>query len=137
MPVLDSMGRWIEKYRLAVLPKSPLGKALTYTTNQWDALRRYTEDGRLEIDNGRSERMLRLIAVGRKNWLFAGNDAGGRRAASMYSLVGTCRYHGWDPYAYLVWLFERLPGTASDRLLDLSPLSWAAENGLASNLISK
>ncbi len=81
--------------------------------------------------------MLRLIAVGRKNWLFAGNDAGGRRAAGMYSLVGTCRYHGWDPYAYLGWLFERLPSRPADRLLELSPLAWAAENGLTSNLTSK
>ena len=137
VPVLDTMDKWMKKHRHAVLPKSPLGKALTYATNQWDALRRYTEDGRLEIDNGRSERMLRLIAVGRKNWLFAGNDAGGRRAANIYSLVGTCRYHGWDPYAYLVWLFECLPGAPEHRLLELSPLDWAAQNGLTSNLISK
>ncbi len=137
VPVLDTMKTWMEKHRHTVLPKSPLGKALTYVTNQWDALCRYTEDGRLDIDNGRSERMLRLIAVGRKNWLFAGNDAGGRRAAGMYSLVGTCRYHGWDPFAYLVWLFERLPSRPEDRLLELSPLAWAAENGLTSNLISQ
>lgn len=137
VPVLDRMGEWMKKHRHAVLPKGLLGKALTYTTNQWEALRRYTEDGCLEIDNGRSERMLRLVAVGRKNWLFAGNDAGGHRAAAIYSLVGTCRYHGWDPFAYLAWLFERLPGMSDERLHELSPLTWADENNLVSNLISQ
>ncbi|MDA8021321.1 MAG: IS66 family transposase [Thermoanaerobaculia bacterium] len=131
-PVLDAFENWIDQHRLAVLPKSLLGKALTYASNQWQALRRFTEDGRLEIDNGRSERELRRVAIGRKNWLFAGNDAGGRRAANIYSLIGTCRVHGWDPFAYLRWLFVSLPGLPHERLDEVTPMAWAAEHDLAS-----
>ena len=132
-PILDKMEAWLAAHRFEVLPKSPTGQAFTYATNQWEALRRYTSDGRLEIDNGRSERMLRLVAVGRKNWLFAGNDAGGRRAANIYTLTGTCRYHGWDPFEYLRWLFEVLPGLPESRLGEVTPLAWAAERGLESS----
>lgn len=137
IPVLDAFEVWIEKHRLAVAPKSLLGKALTYASNQWDALRRYTEDGRLEIDNGVSERQLRRVALGRKNWLFAGNDDGGRRAANIYSLTGTCDYHGWNSFEYLRWLFTVLPGLPESRLGEASPLSWAAENGLESKLLNR
>ena len=130
--VLDTMEKWLEKHRFNVLPKSPLGKAFTYAGNQWGALRRFTEDGRLSIDNGEPERQLRLVAIGRKNWMFAGNDDGGRRAAAIYTLVGTCRYHGWDPFAYLAWLFERLPGLPESRLHEATPFAWATEFGLKS-----
>ena len=132
VPILDTFEAWLETHRLAVLPKSPLGKAFTYASNQWQALRRYTTDGRLEIDNGRSERMLRQVAVGRKNWLFAGNDAGGRRAANLYTLIGTCRYHGWDSFAYLRWLFDVLPRLGTSHLDQLTPMAWAAQNNLHS-----
>jgi len=129
--VLDAFKEWIAKHRLAVPPKSLLGKALTYASNQWDALCRYTTDGRLDIDNGRSERSLRLVALGRKNWLFAGNDEGGRRAANLYTLTGTCHYHQLNPLDYLRWLFTVLPGLPESRLAEASPLAWAAEHGLA------
>lgn len=132
IPILDTLEAWIAKHRLTVAPKSLLGKALTYATNQWGALRRYTEDGHLEIDNGRSERLLRLVALGRKNWLFAGNDDGGRRAANLYTLTGTCHYHGWDPFEYLRWLFTTLPTLPKSRLGEASPLVWAAAQGLES-----
>ncbi len=94
--------------------------------------RLHTSDGRLEIDNGRSERMLRQVAVGRKNWLFAGNDAGGHRAANLYTLIGTCSYHSWDSFAYLRWLFEALPGLDPNRLNEVTPMAWATQNGLPS-----
>ena len=135
VPILDAMGEWVEENRLTVPPKGLVGKALTYTHNQWEALRRYTTEGYLEIDNGRSERMMRLIAIGRKNWLFAGNDEGGRRAANHYTLIGTCRYHGWDPYEYLRRLYTCLPGLPESRLHEVTPLAWAAEKGLKSNLL--
>jgi transposase len=135
VPILDAFEAWIKKHRLAVLPKSPLGKAMTYASNQWQALRRYTDDGRLEIDNGRSERMLRPVALGRKNWLFAGNDAGGRRATNFYTLIGTCQYNGWDSFAYLRWLFEELPKRGESRLAELTPMAWAAAHGLKSKRI--
>jgi transposase len=136
VPVLDTFEDWMAKHRLEVPPKSPLGKAFTYATNQWEALRRYTTDGRLEIDNGRSERLLRLVALGRKNWLFAGNDDGGRRAANLYTLTGTCHYHHWNPLEYLRWLFTALPGLPESRLAEASPLAWAAERGYESKLLS-
>ncbi len=132
VPILETFESWLEKHRLAVLPKSPLGKAMTYAGNQWQALRRYTSDGRLEIDNGRSERMLRQVAVGRKNWLFAGNDAGGHRAANLYTLIGTCSYHGWDSFAYLRWLFEALPALDPSRLDEVTPMAWATQHNLPS-----
>ena len=135
VPVLDALEAWMEKHRFDVLPKSLLGTAITYAVNQWQALRRFTEDGRLSIDNGESERQLRRIALGRKNWLFAGNDDGGRRAASGYTLVGTCLYHGWDPFAYLVWLFMRLPGLPLSRLHEITPFAWAREMGLTSKRV--
>lgn len=135
-PVLDTLEEWIAKHRLAVPPKSLLGKALTYATNQWQALRRYTTDGRLEIDNGRCERLLRSVALGRKNWLFAGNDDGGRRAANLYTLTGTCHYHQLNPLEYLRWLFTVLPGLPQSRLAEASPLAWAAQSGLESHLLT-
>ena len=74
-----------------VLPQSPLGDAVRYLTNQWAALQRYTDDGRVAIDNNRAENQLRVVAVGRKNWLFAGSFEGARRAALLYSLVQSCK----------------------------------------------
>ena len=135
VPILDTFEAWAQERRLTVPPKSLLGKAFTYASNQWEALCRYTTDGRLEIDNGRSERLLRLVALGRKNWLFAGNDEGGRRAANVYSLTGTCHYNGWDAFEYLRWLFMVLPGLPESRLGEVTPLAWAAENGLESKLL--
>ena len=127
VPVLEQLAAWREEQALATPPKSPLGEALTYTHNQWAALCRYTEDGRLPIDNGRTERAPRGIAIGRKNWLFAGSDAGGLRAARLYTLIGTCHLLELDPFAYLRDLLGRLPAHPSDRLHELTPAAWMAE----------
>jgi hypothetical protein len=89
------------------LPKSPLGEAVGYALSNWDALMRYTEQGYLAIDNNRSERALRQVVVGRANWQFCGSAAGGQTAAVLYSVVGTCKQLGLDPFAYLQ---EALPG---------------------------
>jgi len=125
VPVLDGFALWIQRESSRVLPKSPLGEAITYAQLQWQALRRYTEDGDLSIDNNAAERALRAVAVGRKNWIFAGSDEGGRRAAILYSLIASARRHGLDPYAYLRDLFERLPTHPHDRLTELTPAAWA------------
>lgn len=90
-PVLDKIHVLLLRARAEILPKSPMGEAVTYALNQWDALKRYLEDGRLEIDNNATERSMRGVAVGRKNWLFAGSEAGGRRAAALYSIIESCR----------------------------------------------
>jgi transposase len=125
VPVLDGFALWMHEESPQVLPKSPLGEAFTYARLQWQALRRYTEDGDLAIDNNRAERALRTVAVGRKNWLFAGSDEGGRRAAILYSLISSARRHGLDPFAYLRDLFDRLPTHPQTRLAELTPVAWA------------
>jgi transposase len=126
VPVLDSFKAWLDKTAYGVLPKSPLATAIGYTLRQWDALVRYTESGILSIDNGEAERALRLIAIGRKNWLFAGSDDGGRRAAIVFSLIATCKYNGIDPYAYLTDVLRRLPTCPDDSISELAPRAWAA-----------
>lgn len=126
-PVLDRIEGRLEHHRLAVPPRSKIGEAIEYARNQWAALRRYTENGRFEIDNGRSERALRGIAVGRNNWLFAGSDGGGRTAAILFTLIRTAKLHGVDPEAYLRDLFRRLPTLPADRLHKLTPMAWAKD----------
>ena len=127
-PLLNSLGEWIKKTVPAATPKSPLGQALTYTINQWTALTRFLEDGALEIDNNACERALRQVAVGRKNYLFAGSDEGARRAAIIYTVFGTCRLHDVDPWAYTRDVLEKLAGGwKQSRIDELLPPAWAAE----------
>jgi transposase len=111
-----------------VLPKSALATAIGYARRQWAALERYLDDGELVPDNSASERALRGVALGRKNWLFAGSDAGGVRAAKLYSLIASAKRHAIGPYAYLRALFERLPRHPTDQLHQLAPAAWAAAN---------
>ena len=123
-PLLEAMGPWLRDLHRSVLPKSPLGKATGYAVRQWDALNRFVDDGRIEIDNNRVERQMRQVAVGRKNWLFAGSDAGGVRAATIYSLVCTCGLLGIEPWAYLKDVLQRI---AEGEPVDaLTPRLWRA-----------
>jgi transposase len=126
-PVLGALFFWLGEQRGQVLPKSPMGVAVGYALGNWAALSRYTEAGFLEIDNNASERALRTVAVGRKNYLFAGSDAGGRAAAVLYSVIGTCRRLGLDPFAYLRDAFARLPSLPASRVDHLLPDRWAAD----------
>jgi transposase len=107
-----------------VLPKSPMGQAIQYSLNQWDALCVYTTDGRLNIDNNASENALRRVAVGRKNWLFAGSDNGGRTAATLFSLIATCQRHKVEPRAYLHDVLTRIAATPVSQLPNLLPDRW-------------
>jgi transposase len=100
-PILAELKKWLDEQRPGALPKSALGQAIGYALNNWEALRRYQEQGYLAIDNNLSERTLRAIALGRNNWGVIGSEAGGRTAAVLYSLVGTCKHLGIDPFAYL------------------------------------
>lgn len=120
LPVLKAFEAWMEAQQ--VLPKSSIGLAIQYAQNQWPALCRYVEDGDLAIDNNAAENALRGVALGRKNWLFEGSDAGGRRAAIIYTLLEPCRRHGINPYAYLKDVIGRI-GEAK-RLLELAPAQW-------------
>jgi transposase len=123
-PILAELRRWLLDHKDRILPKSPLGQAIGYAMHQWEALNRYAGDGRLSIDNNASERTLRHIAVGRKNWVFAGSHEGGRRAATIYSIVMTCKRNGVEPFAYLAEVFERIPACPRKDLWRLTPRGW-------------
>jgi transposase len=124
-PVLDRIEAYLAELATRVLPKSSLAKAVTYARNQWEALRRYTEDGRLTIDNNVSERTLRHQAIGRKNWLFLGSEAAGPRAAVLYTILAGAKRHRIEPWCYVRELLLRL--NADDpRLEEMLPDRWAA-----------
>jgi transposase len=125
VPILTTLCHWLREQQGQVLPKSPIGEAITYALNQWDALQRYTTQGFLEIDNNAAERALRPIAVGRKNYLFFGSDVGGTTAAVLYSLVQTCKHLGIEPWRYLRDVLERMPTHPTVRLEELLPDHWA------------
>jgi transposase len=125
-PILERIREEVELAGRTVLPKSALGDAIGYVRNQWRALNRFVEDGRLAIDNNAAERALRGVAVGRKNWLFAGSEDGGKRAATIYSLIGTCKLLGVEPFAYLRDVLERLPTHPASRVEELTPRGWLA-----------
>ena len=106
-PLLDSLYRWLQEALTKLSKKSAPTTAVNYALRQWPALLRYCNDGRLEIDNNAAERALRAVALGRKNYLFAGSDAGGERTAAMYTPIGTAKLNEIDPEAYLRYLLER------------------------------
>ena len=122
--VLDELKPWLNALRPHVLPKSPMGDAIGYALRQWDPLTRFLEDGRLAIDNNRAERQMRTIAVGRKNWMFAGSAEGGRRAAIIYSIVCTCSLMGIEPWAYLKDALQQIAEGAAPATL--TPRLWSA-----------
>jgi transposase len=125
LPVLAKLDELRRKQQADVLPKSPLGDALRYLDNQWIPLQRFVEDGRLAIDNNRAENQLRVVAVGRKNWLFAGSLEGARWAAILYSLVQSCRLVGVDPFLYFRDVLRRLPTHPQKLIGQLTPRGWA------------
>lgn len=125
VPVLDRMEQSLDELSVAALPKSPLGKAVAYARKQWAAFRRYTEDGRLTIDNNVSERTLRAQAIGRKNWLFLGHAAAGPRASVLYTVLAGAKRHRLEPWAYLTHVLLHLAGGSAD-LEALLPDRWAA-----------
>lgn len=123
-PILARIRAWLDTRPGDTLPKSFLAQANTYVLNQWSELVRYVEDGRIEIDNNISERGLRGVAVGRRNWLFLGNDASGERAAILYSIIATCKRHSVNPWLYLKDVLIRIsthPGSKTEELL---PQNW-------------
>lgn len=131
LPLLSGMRPWLEEQRANVLPKSPLGEAIGYALNHWEALVRYTSEGFLSIDNNAAEQSLRAIAVGRGNWLFCGSVAGGHTAAVLYSLTQSCRRLGLDPWAYLREVLTKVPRDPGD-LDRWLPDRWAARGRVES-----
>jgi len=125
-PLLKSFHQWLLAQKTMVVPKSPIALAINYTLNQWEALNRYHTDGDLHIDNNLSERTLKLIGVGRLNWLFIGSDNGGKTAAVCFSFTATCHSLGMDAFAYLSDVLERLPTHPPEQLEELLPHRWQA-----------
>jgi transposase len=123
-PILAEIKMLLEEYKTQVLPKSPMSKAVTYALNQWDALLRYTEDPMLEIDNNVAERVLRMVVIGRLNYLFAGSEAGAKRAAIIYSLVASCKLNEIDPFAYFRDILTRISTHSIDKIDELLPGNW-------------
>jgi transposase len=126
-PVLEAFRQWLIAQQADVLPKSPIAVAIKYVFNQWEALHRYTSDGDLHIDNNISERTLKLVGIGRANWLFLGSDKGGQTAAVLFSFTATCKHLRIDAFAYLRDVLERLPTQPADRLDELLPHQWQAD----------
>jgi transposase len=129
LPLLTKLDTIRQDLSTRVLPKSPLGDALRYLERQWRALQRFTEDGQLFIDNNNAERQLRTVAVGRKNWLFAGSIEGARRAALLYSLIQSCRLVGVPPFSYLRDVLIRVATHPHRHINQLTPQGWATTFG--------
>jgi len=132
--VLEKIGSWLQARAADTLPKSPLGLAIGYAKNQWKALKRFTENGALEIDNNVAENAVRPIALGRKNYLFVGSEHGGRRAAILYSLIRTCERHQVNAWEYLRDVLVRISTHPASQIDALLPHVWQARTVLSNAL---
>lgn len=132
---LVELNQWMQKTLAATSAKSDLAKAILYSMKRWVALTRYADDGRIEMDNNAAEREIRAVALGRKNWLFAGSDAGGDRAAAMYSLIGSAKLNGLDPQAYLRYVIERIADHPVNRVHELLP--WNVASAIERNNVEQ
>jgi len=126
-PELQALHAWLHAVLPTLSKKSELAVAIRYLLTRWPAFTRYRDDGRIEIDNNAAERALRAVALGRKNWLFAGSDDGGERAAAIYSLLGSAQLNGLNVEAYLRYVLERLPDHPINRVEELLPWAIAGE----------
>jgi transposase len=123
LPILNEIEIWLKKESIQVLPKSLIGKAIGYMLGQWEYLKGYIDDGRFEIDNNLVENAIRPVALGRKNYLFAGSHNGAKRAALLYSLVSTARLQNIEPYAYLKDVLTRISDYPYKNIKDLLPVN--------------
>jgi len=127
-PILKKMRQWMEEQYKQVLPKSVIGNALGYALSLWERLIRYIEDGRYEIDNNWVENAIRPVAIGRKNYLFAGSHDGARQAAIIYSLLNTCKKNNIEPYKWLHDILNRITDYPINQLENLLPNNWKSTN---------
>jgi transposase len=132
-PLVIELEAWLRVQHERVSRKAEIGKAIAYSLNHWTALTRFLEDGRICMSNNAAERALRGIAVGRRNWTFAGSDRGGERAAAIYTLIETCKLNGVDPQAWLADVLARLPDHPAKRIDDLLPWDWKAARDISSD----
>jgi transposase len=131
-PLLESLRQWFETTLPKLSRKSDTTAAIRYALSLWDALLRYSNDGHIEIDNNAAERALRVVALGRKNYLFAGSDSGGERAAAIYSLIGSAKLNGLDPETYLHQVLSRIADHPITRIEELLPWNIAVSLPVAS-----
>ena len=120
-PLLANLHTWLEATLAKLSRKSDTAAAIRYALSRWPALTRYVDNGQLEIDNNAAERTLRVVALGRKNFLFAGSNAGGERAAAIYSLLGSAKLNGLDPELYLHHVLERIADHPISKINELLP----------------
>ena len=126
--LVDALREVLDAALRRLSPKSDMAKAIAYGTKRWPALCRFLGDGRLEIDNNIAERALRGVAVGRRNWLFAGSRAGGERAVAIYTVIQTCKANGVDPQAYIADVIARVAGDwPATRWDELMPWNWVPQ----------
>jgi len=136
LPVIDDIGKYLLECRQTVLPKSPLGKAIEYAFGQWEWLETYIHNGLVDIDNNSCERSMRPVAIGRKNFMFAGSEAGGHTAAVFYTLLGTCSRLGINPQEYLADVMVRVNTHPQSRIAELTPHGWAAKKKKSAEKLS-
>jgi len=123
-PLIEKIRDCVDAWSLEVLPRSSVGQAIAYMSNQWKPLTVFLDDGSVSLDNNASERAMRHVVIGRKNWMFAGSESGGHRAATIYSIIATCKLNGLDPFVYLRDVIDRLPRGEDPALL--LPAAWKA-----------
>lgn len=124
-PLIEKIRDCVDAWSLEVLPRSSVGQAIAYMSHQWKPLTVFLADASVALDNNASERAMRHVVIGRKNWMFAGSESGGHRAATIYSIVATCKLNGLDPFAYLRDVIDRLPRGEDPALL--LPAAWKAD----------
>ncbi|MGK2862890.1 MAG: IS66 family transposase [Chitinophagaceae bacterium] len=124
VPILESLGTWMKETYIKSLPKSAIGKALGYSISRWPELMIYTTDGKLNIDNNPVENSIRPVAIGRKNYLFAGSHEAAKRSAMLYSLMGTCKLHGINPFIWLRDVLQRIANHPINKIEELLPQNW-------------
>jgi len=123
-PLIIELQTWLRAQRARLSKNSDTTKAINYSLNRWDAFTRFLDDGRLCLSNNAAERELRAVALGRKNWTFAGSDEGGRRAAAIYTLIATAKLNDVDPQAWLADVLAHLPDHPAKRIHELLPWNW-------------
>ena len=117
-------GKWMKEQYIHAVPKSSIGKALAYSIGRWEKLSRYIEDGMLNIDNNPVENSIRPVALGRKKYLFAGSHEAARRSGMLYSLLGTCKMHGIEPYQWLKDVLQKIADHPVNKVNELLPHRW-------------
>jgi transposase len=122
--ILRNLGLWLQQQHVQVLPQSLIGKAIAYSLQRWERLSRYTDDGRLNIDNNPVENSIRPVALGRKNYLFAGSHEAAKRSGMLYSLLGTCKMHGIEPYSWLKDVLQTIADHPINKISELFPHRW-------------